>query len=255
MPREFNALNDRAGVVYVSHRKRLKLPTLPGRQFAVQVEEEMQRLWRSGRSPGVSGTLAQESVKQRWVEQGIWDDKWDKAEPSSWRWPHEGPPESGTQGPKMNSRRNVSRPFHQFIHQLLKVHDQMENDARYWEGKIPVDIMTRAAKAVKEGWTKQDIWTKGWGSYPGMTWMHENYPEEWARPASGFPEHRGSYETVYEPTRYYMTPSSPILQYPRMHGDIEGRPSRSSKESSPSDAETDDSAPGGVAIYSIRECW
>ncbi|KAG9233828.1 hypothetical protein BJ875DRAFT_496331 [Amylocarpus encephaloides] len=246
-PRDWKALYDKARPIKnplkfyeevdKARTKKLMLPTLPWKQFEAQVTEEIQRVWRSCKVSHATQASARELVKQRWMEQGIWNDKWDKdiAAVSSWRWKHEEPPDHGADAPKTGSGQNASIPFNQFLYQLSQEYDRLEPEVRSLEGEIPDDIMTRAAEIVTERWGKQNIWTKEWGHIPGRTWMHEKYIEGRDVPASAHHESRGNDEAGEEPALHRLRPTSPILQRPPMHGVTESHPRLLSEEIPPYD--------------------
>jgi hypothetical protein len=157
-------------------------------------------------------TMAKENVKERWVEQGIWNNKWN--EMASGRWKHEEPlePESESetdseaptplfsfQRPKRRRpksdeekrrtaerravrerERKASRPYHQFVYQISKERERMQDESTSGEGTgvgIP-NINTTAYENIKNTWTKRGIWNKRWGILPGMSWKHEEPLDE-----------------------------------------------------------------------------
>ncbi|CAJ2510735.1 Uu.00g063600.m01.CDS01 [Anthostomella pinea] len=80
------------------------LASLPRNQSDAQSNEERRQIFeadRNGTCREPAGTdfyeLGEENIKKRWVEQGIWNPKWNR--PESWngrpegRWKHEEPPE------------------------------------------------------------------------------------------------------------------------------------------------------------------
>lgn len=140
----------------------------PSRQFAAQRDVEYRKLFKP--DPEGSGPVAdlrlferaREIVKNHWIEQGIWNEKWTY---DLGRWKHEEPlePEPGseseaevkslfcppsaraeakTRRPKSIEElrriaerqavrvreREASRPFYQFIHQLSKERDQVRDE-------------------------------------------------------------------------------------------------------------------------------
>jgi hypothetical protein len=76
--------------------------SIPFNQFGEQKRQEYNRLFNPPPGSGLVGDdhlleLADETVKYRWIEQGIWDDKWEGRPWScTWAWKHEEPlePES-----------------------------------------------------------------------------------------------------------------------------------------------------------------
>jgi hypothetical protein len=203
----------------------------PRNQFSTQVEEERRRTWNADPSTNWRElTLADlytfkeeasETVKKRWVEQGIWNDKWNKF--AFGRWKHEEPLEleSGSETdskaglspplfppfprsqpkprwPKSDDdkrrtverrvirerEREASRPYHQFVYQISKERERIQESAN-GEGADTADINTRAYENVKKTWTKRGIWNKRWGVLPGMSWKHEQPFEEMVREEMG----------------------------------------------------------------------
>ncbi|KAI4131449.1 MAG: hypothetical protein LQ338_001191 [Usnochroma carphineum] len=192
--------------------------------------------------------LAHEIVKERWLEQGIWNEQWEKK--NVWWWKHEEPlePESESETdpeaevepiffprptPKPRRRKNdeelqriaerrpvrerereASRPFHQFVYQVSKEREWIqdvinapksfyiksshlntqtvlralaksgwptnESDART-DIPDPPDVNAMAYETVKKAWIKRGIWNKKWGILPGSSWKHEHPLEEMLR--------------------------------------------------------------------------
>ena len=178
-------------------------------QFSTQVTEEEERTWKAElnktcRIPVGSDarTIASRTVKQRWVEQGIWSDKWNES--ARGRWKHEEPPElesvSGANGKVRQilaeQDREASRPYYQFFYQISKERERIQNDLVNEKGANPspfeashletARINTSAYEVVKETWAKRGIWTERWGILPGMSWKHEWSDKEiFDTPASG----------------------------------------------------------------------
>jgi hypothetical protein len=189
----------------------------PYKQFEHQIEEERRQIWNADLStswikinPGDSTFQeeASETVKKRWVEQGIWNDKWNQF--ASGQWKHKEPlelePESETDSeagfpaplfsfsskelylkprqPKSDEEKRriveqrvvqeceheASCPYHQFVYQISKEHKRIQDESTSREGAgvSIADINTKAYKNVKNTWTKQGIWNRRWGILPGM---------------------------------------------------------------------------------------
>ncbi|KAF8852992.1 hypothetical protein BDZ45DRAFT_677987 [Acephala macrosclerotiorum] len=194
----------------------------PHEQFSAQVEEERRRIWNadpstSWRSMPPGDTLikeASEIVKKRWVEQGIWNNKWNQF--AYGRWKHEEPlelesesetdseagpspplfsfspmPQPKPRQPKSDDEkrwiaerrvirereREASRPYYQFVYQISKERERIQ-ESENGEGASAADINTTACENVKNAWTKRGIWNKRWGILPGMLWKHEEPLEE-----------------------------------------------------------------------------
>ena len=200
----------------------------PDRQFSAQVEEERRRIWNTDPitswrelTPADLHTYeeeAREIVKKRWVEQGIWNSKWNYY--TIWRWKHEEPlelesesetdaeakplpssfslfgvpqkptqpkprPKSDDQKRRIAKRRVVrarereaSRPYHQFVYLISKERERIRDESMNGEGADAADINTSAYENVKTTWTKRGIWNKRWRILPGMSWKHEGPLEE-----------------------------------------------------------------------------
>lgn len=205
----------------------------PQKQFSAQVEEERRRIcnadpnmsWRESTMVDLYRFKeeASEKVKKRWVEQGIWNDKWNKF--ASGRWKHEEPlelelesesesdskarlppplfstspkPQPKRRPPKsddeqrraaerrviLEREREASRPYHQFVYQISKERERIQEFATDG-GADTADINTRAYKNIKRTWTKRGVWDKRWGVLPGMSWKHERPFEELVREEMG----------------------------------------------------------------------
>lgn len=200
--------------------------SLPYEQFGAQRREEEERIIGAHRSRThrlAAGTdiyqLAYKNVKQRWVEQGIWNDKWNRM--ASGRWKHEETlelkseleaqlkqrrPKSAEekqrwiaeQRARQKREREASRPFYQFIYQVSKERERFQDESGTGEDTYSTDINTKAYNNVKNTWIRRRIWNKNWGILPGMSWKHEEPLEEEAADSSAPVQantHRsGSYE-------------------------------------------------------------
>ncbi|KPM35522.1 hypothetical protein AK830_g11034 [Neonectria ditissima] len=97
------------------------------------------------------------------------------------RRPEPKPPKSAEEMAKRVAVRKVereaSRPFHQFLYQVSKEREQIEETTT----PSPHDINTIAYERVKELWTRQSLWNENWGILPGMSWQHEQPFEEFLR--------------------------------------------------------------------------
>ncbi|KAI1113306.1 hypothetical protein F5Y14DRAFT_418400 [Nemania sp. NC0429] len=191
--------------------------SLPQSQFEAQTDEETGQIIQDNedgtrRVPvgTVYSALAIENVKKRWAEQGIWDDKWDTSD--NWIWKHEEPrtpelPDEGLfslasykrvqaenmkkhreqgQGQEHTSRaarereRDASRPFYQFIFQVSKKRERIQERLTPAEAAASGfgDINTKAYEEVRNTWIKWGIWSTHWGILPGMSWKHEKPLEQ-----------------------------------------------------------------------------
>lgn len=117
---------------------------------------------------------AQDIVKNRWIEQGIWDTAWEKEGPGN-HWKHEMPivcesksnlePES--QRVTRQRDRDASRPFQQFMYQLFEERERARKDL-IAEGLIgDVKPIVKAYENVKARWIKEGAWKLDqWGEVP-----------------------------------------------------------------------------------------
>ncbi|KAI1762460.1 hypothetical protein GGR53DRAFT_532594 [Hypoxylon sp. FL1150] len=177
----------------------------PSVQLAHEVREEAEAVMKHaldgtfevpiGRSPF---SVAKERVKARWIERGIWNDKWNGMAYGVWK--HEEiqqiEPTSrehviGSKRRKQHMRRGTrqvaeppsqeerdrraSRPIHQFLYHVSRETDQLLLELRVKEGSmyVPEDINTHAYNIVKDDWTQRGIWDTKWLILPGMSWKHE----------------------------------------------------------------------------------
>ena len=190
----------------------------PYYQFLAQSSEEYDRISKGTFNDvvwipiGSVYTHADEVVRKRWMEQGIWNPKW--KEPYrlyiGGGWMHNEPleleSESETDSEAERSRytfspyhpkrrrknaeklqqiaerkllrerdREASRPYYQFVHQVSKQRDWMYGQDSSIDD---IDANTQAYEEVKRTWIKRGIWIKKWGILPGMWWKHERPLEE-----------------------------------------------------------------------------
>ncbi|KAH8587523.1 hypothetical protein B0O99DRAFT_694404 [Bisporella sp. PMI_857] len=243
--------------------------TRSDRQFEAEVEEERKRIWyadprtRMHTYRSIDRTFdedAREVVKKRWIEQGIWKNKWDNTADGLWK--HEEPleleseletdtetvsprpfsfgtslkppppkprrPKSDNEKQRIAERRAVrerereaSRPYHQFVYQISKERQRIQDESANGEGTDAADINTRAYENVKNTWTKRGIWNGRWGILPGMSWKHEEPLEEEAAddpaPVPANPLVNGSHEA---PSRRIFGSPSPVASNHRQTSDI-----------------------------------
>ena len=192
--------------------------TWPEAQFDDEIDEETRRFWKTDplreifelRPHGYKDKEAYKLVKDRWLEQGIWSDKWTKETRGNWRWKHELPPKSSrdseaaatrpslfsppraTTSPEESTnagiemgdtaaqeerQRDASRPIHQFYYHISvereRIRGELEN-----RNRMPMDINTQAYENVKQRWVARKIWDERWRVLPGMSWKHEEPLDE-----------------------------------------------------------------------------
>lgn len=193
--------------------------SFPASQYKSQVKEELNRIKigeeKETRDIPVNvefATIAKDEIKKRWMEQGIWNDKWTHG--TIWKWKHEEPPEPDvelqtnlalaarhgqSQGPEPDralaqkeSRhlahkraardrdREASRPFIQFIYQIARQREWIEEQATA-DGAAAInsaDIYSRAYQETKDLWKKRGVWNRAWTLMPGIAWGHERPLDE-----------------------------------------------------------------------------
>lgn len=251
----------------------------PHKQFSAQVEEERRRLWNADPSTswikinGADTTFeeeASETVKKRWVEQGIWSSKWNQF--AYGRWKHEEPlelesesetdsdaghptprfsfslkPQPKLKQPKSDDEkrriaerrairsreREASRPYNQFVYQVSKQRERIQEGSENWEGAGAAGINTRAYENVKNAWIKRGFWNGRWGVLPGMSWKHEEPLEEEAAndpaPVQANPLVNGSHEAGEAPTICIFGSPPPVSG--ALNSSQQGQPERSSSTS------------------------
>lgn len=187
--------------------------SLPNEQFADQVIEERTKLWDADlnwdRERIRWGNRfkfykeASEIVKNCWVEQGIWNEKWTNHPEGPWK--HELPlieesetdyerlrlfsfdkpkPEKTDEKRQMAEQqeidRQASRPYQQFFFQVSRQRERIVDEIEISESNLngTSDVNSRAYEYVKDVWIKRGIWDPRWGIIPGMTWKHEQDFEE-----------------------------------------------------------------------------
>ena len=180
--------------------------SFPSDQFDAEMNEEKQRIlaadYTTSTIPGVLVIpnsnvikLARETVKKRWVEQGIWNEKWKEMNPwnddtPSGPWKHEKPLELEFETENISTRtilegaermlspppksdvelrliaqrrlvrereREASRPFHQFLYQVSKQRERLQSEPAGPEGALPLNLADINSKAYEN---VKSIWTE-----------------------------------------------------------------------------------------------
>ena len=201
--------------------------SLPEKQFAAQVNEERERIWRADpRTSWMSIRIgdrvyernARETVKKHWIEQGIWNSKWNEMADGLWK--HEEPLELESESETDTEAESLPRPLSIFgipqkqpqpkprqpksdnkkrrieerrvvrerereascpYHQFVyQISKERERiqESANREGADATNINARAYENVKNTWTKRGIWNGRWGILPGMSWKHEEPLDE-----------------------------------------------------------------------------
>ncbi|KAH8588286.1 hypothetical protein B0O99DRAFT_677560 [Bisporella sp. PMI_857] len=142
----------------------------PDKQFSAQVEEERSRIWNT--DPSTS-----------WRELTFADLYTFKEEAREMSKPKR--PKSDEEKRRIAERRVVrehereaSRPYHQFVYQVSKERERIQEESANGGSADIADINMRAYETVKNTWARRRIWKTGWGILPGMSWKHEEPLEE-----------------------------------------------------------------------------
>ncbi|KAK2762586.1 hypothetical protein FQN54_000759 [Arachnomyces sp. PD_36] len=161
----------------------------PVGQYLVQVLEECKKYTEFDRSeftkigkPSYPQSAAHKTVKERWVEQGIWRPEWegmvDGIYVNTTRWKHEEPapvePVSEAERTRLRRERDVSRPYSQFVYQLSKERERIKAQRANDNKPESMGISTKAYKNIKAIWDEWQMWDFRWGMFPGDHWPHEN---------------------------------------------------------------------------------
>ncbi|KAF2240250.1 hypothetical protein BU26DRAFT_526143 [Trematosphaeria pertusa] len=73
---------------------------------------------------------------------------------------------------------SASRPYYQFLFQASKESEWIRDEYQYERHTGFVDIDAKAYESVKNMWIEDKIWNPKWDQLPGMTWMHEEDPDD-----------------------------------------------------------------------------
>lgn len=121
-------------------------------------------------------------------------------------------------------QREASRPYHQFVYQISKERERIQDESANEEGADAADINTRSYENVKNTWTKRGIWNGRWGILPGMSWKHEVPLEEEAADDPAFvpanPLVNGSHNAGEAPTGRIFGSPSPVASNHRQTSGI-----------------------------------
>ncbi|KAI0483462.1 hypothetical protein F4859DRAFT_399822 [Xylaria cf. heliscus] len=123
-------LKDRRVELSIEHKA-----SAPSSQFEAEVQEEYNRIMeeeeddeRERRVPLYMeySTYARKCVKERWVEQGIWNKKWKRGGKLIWRWKHEEPLE---REPELQTAPETANESHLYpSHPLMVIYEEDDGD-------------------------------------------------------------------------------------------------------------------------------
>ncbi|QSS61266.1 hypothetical protein I7I51_03439 [Histoplasma capsulatum] len=169
----------------------------PYEQFTSQRKAEENRIFKAAMDRtehvpvGISFyRLAEVNIKKRWIEQGIWNDKWNsRTTLASTKWKHEELEESDSESdtdrvvtpqPRFSFFPTEPKPRRQKSDQekqLIAERRAALKCERSEEVTAPAttedDINTQAYENIKSTWVRRGIWDVKWGILPGMSWKHE----------------------------------------------------------------------------------
>lgn len=221
-------------------------------QFKIQIRYELDRI-RVARDKGLLQTrslldweeAAEANVKYRWMQQGIWDERWASQPRKIWKHelqdsqPPVRPSKSVKDGGVRKSRtkrkrqdsdleeeygeiircavdfqnRQSSRPCYQFLYQLCKEREWINMGLSVENHDQNANLGSRAYENVKSRWIRDGVWDDDWTSIPGTSWRHERprkFPslyEEFRRVDA---RKAARMEQAERPPRwYFMAPAEP----------------------------------------------
>ena len=227
-------------------------------QFKIQIGHERDRI-RVARDKNLfpQGSLfdwedaAEANVKYRWLQQGIWDERWANELYKTWK--HElqefqlpaissksvvddGVRKSRTKRKRRYSEieeeygetirdavdfqnRQSSRPCYQFLYQWCQEREWIKMGLSMEDHDQNASLDSRAYENLKSRWIRDGVWDDDWTSIPGMSWRHER-PRKFPSP---FEDYRrqdalkaARLEQAERPPRwYFMAPAGPVRIFKR----------------------------------------
>lgn len=222
-------------------------------QFIIQIDDELGRI-RAARDKDLLQQpnlfdweeAAEANVKYRWMQQGIWDERWASQPGKIWKHelrdspPPVRPSKSVKDGgvSKLRTKRKrqpcdleeeyqeivrcaigfqnrqSSRPCYQFIYQFDKEREWIKMGLSTQDQDQLASVDTRAYENLKSRWIRDGIWDDDWALIPGTSWRHER-PPKYPSPQEIFRRadaHKAAtMERAERPPRWYFMASS--LEY------------------------------------------
>jgi len=224
-------------------------------QFAIQFNDELDRI-RTARDRGLLWQpnlsdleeAAEANVKYRWMQQGIWDDRWDIQPGKIWKhesqdFPQSAGPSHSVNGGKLGTKKKakysdlqdeyqeivrfavdsrqwqLSRPCHQFVHQFCEERQWMKMGLSKEGQDQHSNLDTRAYESVKSRWIRDGIWDDDWSLIPGVSWKHERprkipLPQEIFRMEDAYKATRME-QAERAPDWYFMAPTELLTIFHR----------------------------------------
>ncbi|CAD6585982.1 MAG: hypothetical protein ASARMPRED_002362 [Alectoria sarmentosa] len=223
-------------------------------QFTTQIKDELGRIRVARDKDLLQHPLfdleeaAEANVKYRWIQQGIWDERW-ASQPSK-VWKHEleeSPPpvrpsdsakeggvkKFGTQHKRKHSdleeeyhetvrcavdyqNRQSSRPCYQFLYQFCQEREWIKMGLGKQDQDQQTKLDTRAYQSLKSRWMRDGIWDEDWSFIPGTSWRHER-PRKTLDPHETYrrddARKAARMERAEGPRRWYsMAPAAPLMR-------------------------------------------
>ena len=240
--------------VQLQNKESLELyNSTPGAQFAIQIEDETRRIC-AARDEGLLEhpnilyleDAAEANVKYRWIQQGIWDGRWDSQPYKIWMHelqnvlpparPSDSVKEDVTtkldparkrkraelereyheivQGAVNHQNRQSSRPCYQFLYQLCQEREWIKLGLSTEGEDQQTNLDTNAYGIVKSRWIRDGIWDDDWSFLPDTSWRHER-PRKTLDPKERYQEDDAYKATELEraerpPQWYMMAPVAPL---------------------------------------------
>ncbi len=222
-------------------------------QFVIQIEDELGRI-RAAREKGLlqqpdffdSREAAEANVKYRWIQQGIWDERWESLPHKEWK--HELQDRQSSMTPsgsveacgdtdlrRMHKRkhselvegyhelvrravdyqnRQSSRPCYQFLYQFCQEREWIKLGLIDQDQDQQTNLDTTAYEIVKSRWTRDGIWDNDWTFVPGTSWRHER-PRKTLDPRGTYRSHdaykAARIEKAECPPRWYSMAPTALL--------------------------------------------
>ena len=224
-----------------------------GAQFQIQILDELDRM-HVARDKGLLQQrslfdweeAAEANVKYRWMQQGIWDERW-ASEPTK-IWKHElqdsqlpvRPSKSVEDDAVRKSRtkrkrqdsdlegeyretirsavdfqnRQSSRPCYQFLYQFCKEREWINMGLSMEDQGQSANLDSRAYENLKSRWIRDGLWDDDWTTIPGTWWRHER-PQKFQSPYEEIRRVDALKATRIEeaerpPRWYFMAPAEPV---------------------------------------------
>ena len=224
-----------------------------GEQYKIQIKDEMDRI-RLAKEMGLLQQphvpdlkeAAEANVRYRWIQQGIWDERWEHELHKIWKHELQDSPlqvehvkpstnvkvgEQGTTRKRSYSdskneyqevvqaavnfqNTQLSRPCYQFVYQFCEERQWIKMGLSNQTEDPHANVDTKAYANLKSRWIRDGIWDEDWTLIPGISWRHERPrkhrpPQEVARITDSYKAAKME-KAERPPTEYLMAPAIPI---------------------------------------------